>query len=121
MGICSYGNNIKREKLNVPEEYLEKYGAVSEQTARAMAKGVMEAAGSDFAVSTTGIAGPTGGTEEKPVGTVWIGIASKGSERAERFVFDTAGCPEDMTEREYIRHQAVLKALTLLEAEIVRT
>lgn len=118
MGICSYANIIKQEKLNVPAEYLEKYGAVSEQTARAMAKGVMAAAGSDFAVSTTGIAGPTGGTAEKPVGTVWIGIASHNAEKAERFLFSTAECPPDMNEREYIRHQAVLKALTLLEKEI---
>lgn len=118
MGICSYANIIKQEKLNVPAEYLEEYGAVSEQTAKAMAKGVMAAAGSDFAVSTTGIAGPTGGTAEKPVGTVWIGIASRNAEKAERFIFGTAECPQNMSEREYIRHQAVLKALTLLEKEI---
>ncbi|MBD5115742.1 MAG: CinA family protein [Ruminococcaceae bacterium] len=119
MGICSYANRIKRDKLNVPEEYLEKYGAVSEQTARAMAEGVKRAAESDFGVSTTGIAGPTGGTAEKPVGTVWIGVCGKSGSRAEGFLFETADCPEDMTEREYIRSQAVLTALKMLEAQIL--
>lgn len=119
MGICSYANRIKRDKLNVPEEYLEKYGAVSEQTAKAMAEGVKRAAESDFGVSTTGIAGPTGGTAEKPVGTVWIGVCGKSGSRAEGFLFETADCPEDMTEREYIRSQAVLTALKMLEAQIL--
>lgn len=122
MGICSYANEIKAEKLNVPQEFLEGFGAVSEQVAKAMAEGVMNSARSDYGVSTTGIAGPTGGTEEKPVGTIWIGVCSKekGS-RALRFLFKTDDCPKDMTEREFIRHQAVLKALELLEEEIKNT
>lgn len=122
MGICSYSNSVKAEKLNVPREYLESFGAVSEQVARAMAEGVMRAAKSDFSVSTTGIAGPTGGTAEKPVGTVWIGVCSaeKGS-RAKRFLFKTDNCPRTMTEREFIRLQAVMCALELLEEEIVNT
>ena len=119
MGICSYANVIKEEKLGVPKEDLEKYGAVSMQVAMAMAKGVMLAAGSDFGVSTTGMAGPGGGTEEKPVGTVWIGVCGRnGSPKAERFLFKTEDCPENTSEREYIRQQAVLKALELLENEI---
>lgn len=122
MGICSYANIIKEKKLNVPKEFLEKYGAVSEQVAKAMAEGVMLSAESDFAVSTTGIAGPTGGTEEKPVGTVWIGVCSKGcAPSAQRFFFKTTDCPKGTTEREYIRQQAVLTALELLEAEIKNT
>ncbi|MDE6724209.1 MAG: nicotinamide-nucleotide amidohydrolase family protein, partial [Ruminiclostridium sp.] len=122
MGICSYANEIKAEKLNVPQEYLENFGAVSEQVAKAMAEGVMNSAKSDYGVSTTGIAGPTGGTAEKPVGTVWIGICSKekGS-YALRFLFRTDDRPKNMTEREFIRHQAVLKALELLEEEIKKT
>ncbi|MCM1054830.1 MAG: CinA family protein [Bacteroides sp.] len=119
MGVCSYANSIKRDKLGVPEEYLEKYGAVSEQTARAMAEGIKRIAESDYGISATGIAGPTGGTAEKPVGTVWIGVCGKGSSKAERFSFTAAGCPEDTTEREYIRSQAVLAALRLLEKEIL--
>ena len=122
MGICSYANEIKAEKLNVPREYLESFGAVSEQVAKAMAEGVMNSAKSDYGISTTGIAGPTGGSAEKPVGTVWIGVCSKekGS-RALCFLFKTDECPKDMSEREFIRHQAVLKALELLEEEIKNT
>ncbi|MDE7280855.1 MAG: CinA family protein, partial [Ruminiclostridium sp.] len=122
MGICSYANEIKAEKLNVPRKYLESFGAVSQQVAKAMAEGVMDSAKSDYGVSTTGIAGPTGGSAEKPVGTVWIGVCSKekGS-RAICFLFKTDDRPKDMTEREFIRHQAVLKALELLEEEIKNT
>ena len=83
-----------------------------------MAQGVMIRSGSDFGVSTTGIAGPTGGSEEKPVGTVWIGVCSELVCRAERFLFGTGGRPEGLTEREYIRRQAVCKALELLQNEI---
>lgn len=119
MGICSYANVIKQKKLDVPEEALEKYGAVSEQVAKAMALGVMREAESDFAVSTTGIAGPSGGTSEKPVGTVWIGVCSRNNPaKAERFLFCTDSCPENTTERDFIRQQAVLKALEILEREI---
>ena len=120
MGVCSYANRIKQDVLGVSTEALERYGAVSEQVAKEMAQGVMKRAGSDFGVSTTGIAGPTGGSEEKPVGTVWIGICSKSSCRGERFLFGTEGCPDGITEREYIRRQAVCKALELLQNEIER-
>lgn len=119
MGICSYANVIKEEKLGVSAVDLDKYGAVSEQVAKEMAEGVMRAANSDFAVSTTGIAGPTGGTKDKPVGTVWIGVCSRNkAPKAERFLFKTEGCPKDVSEREFIRQQAVLKALQMLEREI---
>ncbi|HBH95735.1 MAG TPA: CinA family protein [Ruminococcaceae bacterium] len=122
MGICSYANIIKEKKLNVPREYLESFGAVSEQVACAMAEGVMNSAESDFAVSTTGIAGPTGGTPEKPVGTVWIGVCSRHSgARARCFHFGELDCPNGLNEREFIRRQAVLKALELLEEEIINT
>lgn len=119
MGMCSYANIIKQEKLNVPKEYLESFGAVSEQVAKAMAEGISEAANSDFSVSTTGIAGPTGGTPDKPVGTVWIGVYSKDNgAKAEKFVFGTENRPSGVTEREYIRQQAVFTALKILETEI---
>lgn len=119
MGICSYANRIKSEKINVSKKSLEQYGAVSEQVAMEMAEGVMISADSDYGVSTTGIAGPTGGTAQKPVGTVCIGICSKGNPpKAQRFLFEAKDCPDNLTKREYIRMQAVLKALEVLEKEI---
>ena len=118
MGICSYANRIKQDMLGVRQGVLEKFGAVSEQVAEEMALGVMERSGSDFGVSTTGIAGPTGGSEEKPVGTVWIGVCSKNGCHAEKFLFGVEGCPHELTQREYIRQQAVCKALEMLQKEI---
>lgn len=76
-GICSYGNNIKTKVLGVREETLESFGAVSSQTAIEMANGVRLLSKSDIGISTTGIAGPTGGTAEKPVGLVYIGCSTK--------------------------------------------
>ena len=75
-GVCSYANEIKERVLRVSAEDLKAKGAVSEEVAMAMAKGVRELAGADIGISTTGIAGPTGGSKEKPVGTVWIGVAT---------------------------------------------
>ena len=75
--VTSYANQVKTHVLSVPEKTLETYGAVSSQTAAAMAEGVRKLTGSDFAVSTTGLAGPSGGTDENPVGTCWIGVSSK--------------------------------------------
>lgn len=76
-GVVAYSNEVKECALGVKHETLEAHGAVSEETVREMATGVRERLGADYAVATTGIAGPGGGTPEKPVGTVWIGIASK--------------------------------------------
>ncbi len=70
-----YSNESKKSVLGVPGEIIEKYGAVHEETARLMAEGVRRASGADYAVSTSGIAGPAGGSDEKPVGTVCIGLA----------------------------------------------
>lgn len=75
-GIVSYSNESKCNVLGVQMSDIEQYGAVSEQVAVAMAQGARAISGANFAVSTTGIAGPTGGSAEKPVGTVWIGIAT---------------------------------------------
>ncbi len=76
-GYVVYSNRAKMEELGVPEETLKQYGAVSSQTAEAMAVGARKAGGSDLAVSVTGIAGPTGGSPQKPVGTVYLGMASE--------------------------------------------
>lgn len=74
MGAVTYANEIKTKLLGVPAETLQKYGAVSEQTARAMAEGVRRASGSELGISITGIAGPDGGTPEKPVGLVYLAL-----------------------------------------------
>lgn len=75
-GVVSYSNESKCNVLGVPMSEIAQYGAVSEQVAKSMAQGARVISGANFAVSTTGIAGPTGGSAEKPVGTVWIGIAT---------------------------------------------
>lgn len=85
--VVAYANEIKSQFLKVDKEIIEKYGAVSEQVAREMAIGVKKLMGTDYAVSTTGIAGPDGGTEEKPVGTVWIAVAGKDEIITKRFNF----------------------------------
>ena len=80
-GVTSYANSVKQGVLGVPQEIIEKYGAVSSECVAAMAEGVRRITGSDYAVSTSGIAGPGGGTPDKPVGTVWVGVSSdKGTE-----------------------------------------
>ncbi len=87
-GVVAYANEIKTALLGVSEAVLKKHGAVSEPVAIAMAEGVRERFGTDFGVSTTGISGPDGGTEEKPVGTVCVALARKGAAtHVERFVF----------------------------------
>ena len=73
----TYANEAKTRELGVPAEYFEEHGAVSSQVAEALARGARERAGASWAVSTTGVAGPTGGTREKPVGLIWFGIATE--------------------------------------------
>ena len=75
--VVSYSNEVKMKQLGVKAETLENHGAVSEETAIEMAEGVRKALDTDIGFSTTGIAGPTGGTEEKPVGTIWLAFSSK--------------------------------------------
>lgn len=75
-GVCSCSNDLKCNILGVKRESIEQFGAVSEQVAREMAEGVRHITGSDYAISTTGVAGPSGGTDTKPVGTVWIAIST---------------------------------------------
>jgi nicotinamide-nucleotide amidase len=106
-GFVTYANKAKMELLGVPEAMLAAVGAVSAEIAQAMAAGAVSRAGVHLAVSVTGIAGPGGGSAEKPVGLVYLGIASKESCRSERHVF-----PGD---RDAIRRAAMIRALEMLK------
>jgi nicotinamide-nucleotide amidase len=86
-GVVAYSNEIKNKLLNVPVDVIEAFGAVSQQVAEAMATGARKALDADFAVATTGIAGPDGGTEEKPVGTVWIAVAGPSGVKSKMYIF----------------------------------
>ncbi len=110
LGVVTYANEQKQKILGVSAETLEKYGAVSEQTALEMCKGVKKIADADFGISVTGIAGPGGGTAEKPVGTVWVGICGKDIHKAEKFLFGG--------NREQVREQTAETALEMVLNEI---
>ena len=103
--VVAYDNRIKEQVLGVKHSTLMEWGAVSEQTVREMAEGVRALMNTDYAIATSGIAGPTGGTPEKPVGTVWIAWATPDGTVAERFQFGVA------REREQITQRAVTAAL----------
>ena len=85
--VTSYANKVKTGVLGVPEEIIAEHGAVSEECVRAMAEGVRRITGSDYSVATSGIAGPGGGSDTKPVGLVWIGVSSQMGTEAFRMVF----------------------------------
>lgn len=109
--VVSYANRIKHNLLGVSNETLETVGAVSPQTAAQMARGVQELMGADIAVSITGIAGPSGGSELKPVGTVWFGLADKDGVTTEMHLF--AG------ERNEVRRASAYTALSLLKRALL--
>jgi PncC family amidohydrolase len=92
-GVIAYSNRLKSEVLNVPVPLLESEGAVSEAVAQAMAKGVCVVTGADCGISVTGIAGPTGGTPEKPVGTVWVGIHAPSGTHSRLYNFSGTSNP----------------------------
>jgi len=87
-GIISYANVVKEELLHVPTAILDEQGAVSEETVSYMLDGAMRALHADFAMAVSGIAGPEGGSDEKPVGTIWIGVAGKGQKRVKHYFFN---------------------------------
>ena len=87
--VVSYANSVKREVLGVSQEILMKHGAVSSECVAAMAEGVRNLTGSDFAVATSGIAGPGGGSEAKPVGLVWIGVSSQVGTETFKLIFNS--------------------------------
>ena len=105
-GVISYSNDVKREVLHVSASTLERHGAVSSETACEMASGARELTNADFAVSVTGIAGPGGGSAEKPVGLVWFGLAGRDGVRAERMILSG--------DRAEVRGAAVEHALEML-------
>jgi len=111
--VTSYSNDIKESILGVTKESLERYGAVSEQVAREMVLGVKQKMKSDYAVATTGIAGPTGGTKDKPVGTVWIAVAGQEKVFVKKFIF-----VGDHRERNIIRSSQT--ALQILRRMILK-
>ena len=109
-GYITYANESKQKILGVSEDTLEKYGAVSEQTAREMAEGAIKAADADVSIAVTGIAGPDGGTDEKPVGLVYMACSYKGKTVAQRHVFDG--------DRLSVRNTTVFYALDLVRRTI---
>jgi len=112
-GVVAYDNRVKKELLKVREETLLKFGAVSQETAEEMALGALRLFNSDCSVSTTGIAGPGGGSSEKPVGLTYIGVAVKGKVEVYRFIFKDDSS-EPVKRRNAIRKKAAKKALKLL-------
>ena len=111
-GVVSYDNIVKMNVLGVKEETLREFGAVSGQTAKEMASGVKKACSTDIGISTTGIAGPSGGVPGKPVGTVYIGIAIKDTVESARLDLGSDSSRDD------IRQRAVYQILTRLLEKI---
>ena len=101
--VIAYSNEVKTRLLGVKPEMLEKHGAVSEAVVKAMAEGVLKAVGANVSVAISGIAGPGGGTPEKPVGTVWMAWAWPGGTRAKGYSLSGT--------REEIKEQSVLAAI----------
>jgi len=112
-GYVTYANAAKTDILNVDRNMIDKHGAVSEEVARAMAEGARERARSTFALSTTGVAGPTGGSAEKPVGTVYVGLASRDSETVVKKFFYP-------TDRETFKQLVAQSTLDLLRRKIFK-
>jgi PncC family amidohydrolase len=111
-GIIAYSNDAKMALLGVPTEVLSSKGAVSAETAASMAQGARRAFGSNFALSCTGIAGPEGGTPEKPVGLVYIGLAEEDSVWTKQYLINGS--------RREVKRQAAEKALEMLLEHLSR-
>ena len=105
-GVIAYAYQVKESVLGVPQESLERFGAVSQEVAIEMARGVRLYLGADIGVSVTGIAGPGGGTPEKPVGLTWIGFSVPGGEQAWKYIWEG-----DRLQVKYQSTEAVLRIL----------
>jgi nicotinamide-nucleotide amidase len=110
-GWITYSNELKMAELGVEKAFIEQFGAVSEEAAKAMAMGAKRKSGADFAIAVTGIAGPGGGNEQKPVGLVYIYVASQTGVDAKKYLFG----PRD---RGFIRQRAAQTALNLLRLKL---
>ena len=110
-GAVTYSDAAKLRRLGVSPAILRKYGAVSAECAKEMALGMRKTSGADYALSTTGIAGPAGGTKEKPVGLVFVGLASSSGVYVGRLLLNG--------DRKRIREITVLNALDLLRRELM--
>ena len=111
-GVCTHANSIKEKVLGVRHDTLSILGAVSAETAIQMAEGVKKLSGADITVSVTGIAGPTGGTNEKPVGLVFLGICSETDAYAVKLLLG------EENERDFIRAMASTAALFMVLEEV---
>lgn len=112
-GAITYSNEAKINRLGVEKRTLENFGAVSYKTAVEMVQGIVRESGTDVGIATTGIAGPGGGTDEKPVGLVYIAIKVKDKTIVKKFKFNG--------NREEVRNEATLTALEMLQKEIETT
>lgn len=111
-GFVTYSNEAKMEMLGVTKATLDTHGAVSERTALEMAEGALERSNAGLALSVTGIAGPDGGSADKPVGLVWFGLAMTGRKTvAEHRIFENRG-------RDYVRQQTARHAITMALAAL---
>lgn len=108
--ILAYANEVKTNQLGVSAYDIEKYGAVSQQVVEQMALGVQQQLKTDYAIATSGIAGPTGGTEDKPIGTVWIAVATPKGVKSEKYVFGK--------QRKVNIERAAITALGMLRREL---
>jgi nicotinamide-nucleotide amidase len=110
-GVIAYSNRSKTALLGVPEALILEHGAVSKEVAMAMAEGVRRAAGTAIGLATTGIAGPTGGSPEKPVGLVWVGYADEQGTVAKKFNFGD--------QRKRVKERASQAALELVRRRLL--
>jgi PncC family amidohydrolase len=120
-GIVAYANRPKRELLGVPADVLQAHGAVSAEAVAAMAEGVRRALGTDIGVAISGITGPTGGSEEKPIGTVFIACAAPSGLTVERHQWTDDGAEEPSgTHRERNKQKSAAAALDLVLRSVSR-
>lgn len=112
--VVSYANSVKQEVLGVPAEIIKEFGAVSSECVGAMAEGVRKLTGTDFSVATSGIAGPGGGSAEKPVGLVWIGVSSQSGTQTYKLTFNS----DRKRNIERFASSALYKILKKLEKEL---